>query len=91
MHHVFGVAILHPGNTHAPSSGSFVTMYLAELPLGNEYMEIGLPIENSDAGNDIVSDIVHVVVSGIVNDVGFRDHIRYRLRCRKRYRFFFIK
>ena len=46
------------------------------------------PIENSDVGNDIgndienviVSDIVNVVVSNIVNDVGFWDHIRYRLR-----------
>ena len=45
-------------------------------------------IENSDVGNDIgndignviVSDIVNVVVSDIVNDVGFWDHIRYRLR-----------
>ena len=45
------------------------------------------PIENSDVGNDIgnviLSDIVNVVVSDIVNDVGFWDHIRYRLRCRK--------
>ena len=44
------------------------------------------PIEYSDDGNDIgnfiVSDIVNVV-SDIVNDVGFWDHIRYRLRCRK--------
>ena len=37
------------------------------------------PIENSDAGNDIGN----VIVSDIVNDVGFWDHIRYRLRCRK--------
>ena len=48
------------------------------------------PIENSDVGNDIgnviLSDIVNVVVSDIVNDVGFSDHIRYRLRCRKWYR-----
>ena len=50
------------------------------------------PIENSDVGNDIgngignviVSDIVNVIVSDIVNDVGFWDHIRYRLRCRLR-------
>ena len=41
------------------------------------------PIENSDIGNVIVSDIVNVVVGDIVNDVGFWDHIRYRLRCRK--------
>ena len=44
------------------------------------------PIENSDVGNIgnvIVSDIINVVVSDIVNDIGFWDHIRYRLRCRK--------
>ena len=53
-----------------------------------------IPIENSDVGNDmgndignvIVSDMVNVVVSDIVNDVGFWDHIRYRLRP-----FFYIK
>ena len=36
-----------------PSSGSFVTMYLAELHFGNGYMEIGLFISSlhgSDAG-----------------------------------------
>ena len=50
-----------------------------------------VPIENSDVGNDIgndigngignviASDVVNVVVSDIVNDVGFWDHIRYRL------------
>ena len=32
--------------THMPSSGSFVTMYLAELHFGNGYMEIGLLISN---------------------------------------------
>ena len=32
--------------THMPSSGSFVTMYLAELYSGNGYMEIGLLISN---------------------------------------------
>ena len=53
------------------------------------------PIENPDVGNDIgnvivsdivnvvVRDIVNVVVRDIVNEVGFWDHIRYRLRCRK--------
>ena len=31
---------------HMPSSGSFVTMYLAELHFGNGYMEIGLLISS---------------------------------------------
>ena len=48
-----------------------------------ENSEIGKDFEN-DIGNDIriviVSDIVNVVVSDILNDVGFLDHIRYRLR-----------
>ena len=35
-----------------PSSGSFVTMYLAELQFGNGYMEIGLLI-SSLHGNKI--------------------------------------
>ena len=30
--------------TYMPSSGSFVTMYLAELHFGNGYMDIGLLI-----------------------------------------------
>ena len=50
------------------------------------------PIGNSDVGNDIENDIgngigdvivsanLNVVVSDIVNDVGFWGHIRYRLR-----------
>ena len=37
--------------THMPSSGSFVTMYLAELHFGNGYMEIGLLISNLHARN----------------------------------------
>ena len=41
------------------------------------------PVENPDIENVIASDIVNVAVSDIVNDVGFWDHIRYRLRCRK--------
>ena len=32
--------------THRPSSGSLVTMYLAELHFGNGYMEIGLLISS---------------------------------------------
>ena len=35
--------------THMPSSGSFVTMYLAELHFGNGYMEIGLLISSHHA------------------------------------------
>ena len=42
---VLDVAILRPGNMHAPS-GSFVTMYLAEIHLRNGYMEIGLLISS---------------------------------------------
>ena len=35
-----------------PSSGSFVTMYLAELHFGNGYMEIGLLISSLHGFND---------------------------------------
>ena len=37
--------------THAPSSGSFLTKYLAELHFGNGYMEIGLLISNLHVWN----------------------------------------
>ena len=35
--------------THMPSSGSFVTVYLAELHFGNGYVEIGLLISSLHA------------------------------------------
>ena len=35
--------------THMPSSGSFVTVYLAELHFGNGYMEVGLLISSLHA------------------------------------------
>ena len=47
-HSVMVVAILHPG-VHMLSSGSFVTMYLAELYFGNRYMEIGVFISSLHA------------------------------------------
>ena len=44
-HHVLGVTFCTQG-THMPPSGSFVTMYLAELHFRNGYMEIGLLISS---------------------------------------------
>ena len=41
-----------------PSSGSFITMYLAELYFGNGYMEIGLFISSLHDYRDMGSSIL---------------------------------
>ena len=41
---MYSASLFCTQGTHMPSSGSFVTMYLAELHFGNGYMEIGLLI-----------------------------------------------
>ena len=44
-----------------PSSGSFVTMYLAELLFGNGYMEIGLLI--SSLHGEIFENMSAIILS----------------------------
>ena len=43
---MYSASPFYTQGTHMPSSGSFVTMYLAELHFENGYMEIGLLISN---------------------------------------------
>ena len=68
--------------TYMPSSGSFVTMYLAELHFGNGYMEIGLLISSLHVSIYLCHD-AHACANDLKEYAAcLLQHVKQELRMR---------